>query len=93
MLFSAPRRLCAPSSLHPVVSAPRRLCTPSSLRLTLAVFSLISYLGLLTATPLHAGNYSAPVYSGGSATYYGGSHPYSFYNGVYSGGGPGSCGG
>jgi len=35
----------------------------------------------------------SPTYSGDAATYYGGSHPYSFYNGVYSGGGPGSCGG
>jgi len=70
MLFSAPRRLCAPSSLRPVVSAPRRLCAPSSLRL-LAAVGLIA-CGLASAfSKAYAGSYSPVVYTGGTLAYTG----------------------
>ena len=87
------------------LSAPRRLCAPSSLRLALAVLSLMlgtlfssfaAHAGTyIWTTTDAAGKVTAqsPTYSGGAATYYGSSHPYGFSNGTYNGSGPGTCGG
>ncbi len=91
MLTSAPRRLCAPSFLRPVVSAPRRFCAPSSLLLNSLLLMATLAFSLLAAPDVRAGTYSGPVYSGGLTTDGTNFNPYTSGNPGWTGGIGGGC--